>query len=125
MEVRSPFGCFKVEESSILGPEIIHEALDKVRVIRDRSDTAYSWKKSYADNGKRNLEFDIDDQVYLNTSPLKGMMRFGWKGKLSPRFVGRYEVLKRVGRWLMSWHFHGASFFSSSLSCVHVEKVPV
>ena len=49
---RSPFGWFEVGESSILGPDIIHEALEKVRVIRDRLATAYSRKKSYVDNRK-------------------------------------------------------------------------
>ena len=49
---RSPVGGFEVGESSILGPEIIHKALEKVRVIRDRLATAYSQQKSYADNKK-------------------------------------------------------------------------
>ncbi|XP_069146982.1 uncharacterized protein [Solanum lycopersicum] len=77
-----PVGWFKVGESSILGPKVIHEALEKVIVIRDR---------------KRPLEFDVGDQVYLKISPMKGVMRFGRKGKLSPRYVGLYEILKRVG----------------------------
>ena len=94
---RSPVGWFEVGESSILGPEIIHEALEKVRMIRDRLATAYSRQKSYADNRKRPLEFNVGDQVYLKISPMKGVMRFGRKGKLSPRYVGPYEILQRVG----------------------------
>ncbi|XP_069152031.1 uncharacterized protein [Solanum lycopersicum] len=94
---RSPVGWFEVGESSILGPEIIHEALEKVRLIRDRLATAYSRQKSYADNRKRPLEFNVGDQVYMKISPMKGVMRFGRKGKLSPRYVGPYEILQRVG----------------------------
>ena len=85
---RSRIGWFEVGESSILGPEIIHEALEKVRVIRDRLTTAYSQQKSYADNKKCLLEFDVGGQVYLKISPMKGVMRFGRKGKLSLRYVG-------------------------------------
>ena len=80
-----------------MGPDIIHEALEKVRMIRDRLSTAYSRQKSYADNRKRPLEFNVGDQVYLKISPMKGVMRFGRKGKLSPRYVGPYEILQRVG----------------------------
>ncbi|XP_069144097.1 uncharacterized protein [Solanum lycopersicum] len=62
---RSPIGWFKVGESSILGQEIIHEALEKVRVIKDRLATAYSRQKLYADNRKRPLEFSVGDQKCL------------------------------------------------------------
>ena len=92
----SPVGWFEVGESSILGPEIIHEAVEKVRMIRDRLATAYSRQKSCADNMKRDLEFEVGYQVYLKISPIKGVMRFGKKGKLSPRCIGPYEVLERV-----------------------------
>ncbi|XP_069152681.1 uncharacterized protein [Solanum lycopersicum] len=54
----SPFGWFEVGESSILGPEIIHEAVEKVRMIMDRLATTYSRQKSYAANRKRSLEFE-------------------------------------------------------------------
>ncbi|XP_069155776.1 uncharacterized protein [Solanum lycopersicum] len=93
---RSPVGWFEIGESSILGPEIIHEALEKVRLIRDRLSTAYSRQKSYADNRKRPLEFNVGDQVYLKISPMKGVMRFGRKGKLSPRLgmiAGRFRAI--------------------------------
>ncbi|WMV09170.1 hypothetical protein MTR67_002555, partial [Solanum verrucosum] len=68
------------------------------QLIRDRLKTAHSRQKSYADNRKRNLEFEVGDWVYLKISPMKGVMRFGKKGKLSPRYVGPYEILKRVGK---------------------------
>ncbi|XP_069151833.1 uncharacterized protein [Solanum lycopersicum] len=62
---RCPVGWFKVGESSILDQEIIHEALRKVRVIRDRLATAYSRQKSYVDNRKRPLEFDVGNQIIM------------------------------------------------------------
>ena len=71
-----------------MGPEIIHESLDKVRVIRDRLATAYNRQKSYANNKKWPLEIDVGDQVYLKISPMKEVMRFGRKAKFSSRYVG-------------------------------------
>ena len=91
---RSPVGWFEVGESSILGPEIVHEAMEKVKMISDRLATAYNCQKSYADNIKRAIEFEVGDQVYLKISPMKGVMRFGKKGKLSLRYTGPYEVLQ-------------------------------
>ncbi|WMV30080.1 hypothetical protein MTR67_023465 [Solanum verrucosum] len=61
-------------------------------------EAAHSRQRSYADNRKRDLEFEVDDWVHLKISPMKGVMRFGKKGKLIPRYVGPYEILKRVGK---------------------------
>ena len=47
---------------------------------------------------RRELEFQVDDWVFLQVSPMKGVMRFGKKGKLSPRYVGLYKILKRIGK---------------------------
>ena len=63
-------------------------------MIKDRLVTTHSIQKSYADNCKRNLKFVEGDQVYLKISPMKGVMRFGKKVKLSPRYIGPYEVLQ-------------------------------
>ncbi|WMV54619.1 hypothetical protein MTR67_048004 [Solanum verrucosum] len=95
---RSPIGWFEVGEFSLLGPEVVYEATEKVQLIRDRLKTAHSRQKSYADNRKRDFEFEVGDWAYLKISPMKGVMRSGKKGKLSPRYVGPYEILKRVGK---------------------------
>ncbi|RVX14555.1 Transposon Ty3-G Gag-Pol polyprotein [Vitis vinifera] len=58
---------------------------------------AQSRHKSYADHRRRDLEFEVGDHVFLKVSPMKSVMRFGRKGKLSPRFVGPFEILERVG----------------------------
>lgn len=54
-------------------------------------------QKSYADICRRPLEFEIGEKVFLKVSPTKGVVRFGEKGKLTPRYVGPYEVLERIG----------------------------
>jgi hypothetical protein len=81
-----------------LGSELIQDTRDKVRVIKKRMSTAQSWQKSYADNRRRPLEFEVGDRVFLKVSPIRGVMRFGKKEKLIPRFVGPFKITQRVGR---------------------------
>ena len=57
-----------------------------------------SEQKSYADVRRRKLEFNVGDKVFLKIAPMKGVMRFGKKGKLSPRYIGPYEILERIGK---------------------------
>ena len=83
-------------ERKLLGPELVQDATEKIRMIRQRMLTAQSRQKSYADNRLRDLEFQVGDHVFLKVSPTKGVMRFGKKGKLSPRYIGPFEILERV-----------------------------
>jgi hypothetical protein len=78
-------------------PELIQEAEEQVRIIRENLRVAQTRQKSYADNRRRPLEFEEGDYVYLKVSPLRGIRRFKVKGKLSPRFIGPFLILKRVG----------------------------
>ena len=94
---RSP-GCWtEVGDSDFLGPNIVQETIEKVSTIRDRIQTAQSRQKSYADLKRRQVEFDVEDHVFLKVSPTKGVVRFGKKGKLAPRYVGPFEILEKVG----------------------------
>ncbi|KAH0655152.1 hypothetical protein KY285_030034 [Solanum tuberosum] len=95
---RSPVGWFEVGEAALIGPDSVLDAMEKVQLIRDRLKTAQSRQKSYADLRRRELEFQVDDWVFLKVSPMKGVMRFGKKGKLSPRYVGPYRILKMIGK---------------------------
>ncbi|XP_073046111.1 uncharacterized protein [Primulina eburnea] len=94
---RSPLYWDEVGERKMLGPELVQQTADVVAVIRERMKTAQSRQKSYADVRRRPLQFEIGDHVFLKIAPLKGVMRFGKKGKLSPRFIGPFEILDRVG----------------------------
>ena len=58
---------------------------------------AQSRQKSYADQKIRDLEFMVGERVLLKVSPMKGVMRFGKKGKLSPRYIGPFEIVERIG----------------------------
>ena len=66
-------------------------------MIRDRLRVAQSRQKSYADTKRKEVVYKIGDKAYLRVSPLRGVKRFGVKGKLAPRFVGPYRVLERMG----------------------------
>ena len=82
---RSPIWWFEVVESSLLSPNFIYK---KVLIIRNRLQTSYCRQKSYADHRRRDLEFEEGDKVYLKILPIKRVVRFGKKGKLSPPYVG-------------------------------------
>uniref|UniRef100_A0A7N2LFY1 RNA-directed DNA polymerase n=1 Tax=Quercus lobata TaxID=97700 RepID=A0A7N2LFY1_QUELO len=94
---RSPICWDEVGERKILGPEIIQMTCEKVNMICDQLRAAQSRQKSYYDIKRKALELEIGDKVFLWVAPMKGVMRFGKKGKLSPRFVGPFEVLETVG----------------------------
>ena len=94
---RSPVGWFEVGEMALIGPNLVLDAMEKVRMIREKLKKAQSRQKSYSDVRRRDLEFEVNDWVYLKVSSMKGVVRFGKKGKLSPRYVGPYRIVKRVG----------------------------
>ena len=94
---RTPVCWSEVGENQLSGPEIVQETTDKIIQIHERLKTARDRQKSYADKRRRPLEFQVGDRVLLKVSPWKGVVRFGKKGKLSPRFVGPFTIVKRVG----------------------------
>ncbi|WMV45483.1 hypothetical protein MTR67_038868 [Solanum verrucosum] len=85
---RSPIGWFEVGEARLIGPALVHQAIEKVKTIQERLKITQSRQKSYTDVRGRDLEFELDDWVYVNVSPMKGVMKFCKKGKLSPRNIG-------------------------------------
>ena len=87
----------EVEESSITGPDLIRDTSEKVSLIRQRLLTAQSRQKSYADVRRQPLEFEVGDHVSLKVIPKRGVDRFGKHEKLSPRFIGPFEILERIG----------------------------
>ncbi|GKC95881.1 putative reverse transcriptase domain-containing protein [Tanacetum coccineum] len=86
----------KVRENRLIGPEMVQETTDKVVLIKERLKAARDRQKSYADNRRKPLEFEVGDQVLLKVSPWKGVVHFGKKGKLAPRYVGPFEILERI-----------------------------
>ncbi|WVZ90413.1 hypothetical protein U9M48_036718 [Paspalum notatum var. saurae] len=83
---RTPLMWSEVGERSLVGPALIKEAEEKVA------------EKSYADGRRRELSFEVGDSVYLKVSPIRGTKRFQVKGKLAPRYVGPYKIIRRIGK---------------------------
>ncbi|GJT52154.1 putative reverse transcriptase domain-containing protein [Tanacetum coccineum] len=94
---RSPVLWAKIGESSLIGPELVQETTDKVVLIKEKLKAARDHQKSYADNRRKPLEFEVGDRVLLKVSPWKGVIRFGKRGKLAPRYVRPFEILERIG----------------------------
>jgi hypothetical protein len=93
----SPLCWDVVGGGSLVGPDWVQQTHDKVREIRQNLLAAQSRQKSYADVRRRDLEFAVGDEVLLKVSPTKGIVRFGTRGKLNPRYIGPYLITARVG----------------------------
>ncbi|GJY57125.1 putative reverse transcriptase domain-containing protein [Tanacetum coccineum] len=98
-DVHLPLAEFSYNNSyhSSIRPELVQEMTDKVVLIKQKLKAARDRQKSYADNRHKPLEFEVGDRVMLKVSPWKGVIRFGKKGKLAPRYVGPFEILERIG----------------------------
>ena len=81
-------------DRSRVGADSIRE---KVLITQQRLKTDFSRQKSYADPKRKDVLFFVGDLVFLKVSPMKGVMRFGKKGKLAPRYIGLFEIRSRVG----------------------------
>ncbi|GJU50946.1 putative reverse transcriptase domain-containing protein [Tanacetum coccineum] len=94
---RSPVCWAEVGEVQLTGPEIVQETTEKIVQIKQRIQAACDRKKSYADLKRKPMEFQVGDSVMLKVSPWKGVVHFGKRGMLNPRYVGPFKVLEKVG----------------------------
>ena len=81
----------------MLGPEIVEETTEKIRMVRDHMKAAQDRQKSYADKRRKHLEFEVGDLVYLKMITFKGRTRISGRKKLGPRYLGPFKVIERVG----------------------------
>jgi hypothetical protein len=83
-------------------PEMVQQTSESVRMIRDKIKMAQDRQQSYANKRRRPLEFkageEDGDMVFLKISPWKGVLRFGKQGKLTPRYIGPYRIVERIGK---------------------------
>ncbi|GJU79190.1 putative reverse transcriptase domain-containing protein [Tanacetum coccineum] len=103
----------EVGESQLIRPEIVQETTKKIMQIKERLKMARDRQKSYADRRRKPLEFEVGDRVLLKVSPWKGVVQFGKKGKLAPRYVRPFEIVKRIGPVVYLLRL------PQELSCVH------
>jgi len=86
-----------VGERSIYGANYVHETTERIRVLKLNMKEAHDRQWSYADKRKRELEFEVGDRVYLKMEMLRGPKRFILETKLSPRYMGPFRIVERVG----------------------------
>ncbi|GJR37528.1 putative reverse transcriptase domain-containing protein [Tanacetum coccineum] len=94
---RPPILWAEVGEGQLIRPDIMQETAEKISQIKDRLKVSRDRQMSYANKCRKPLEFNVGDHVLLKVSPWKGVVRFGKKGKLAPRFVGPFEITNRIG----------------------------
>ncbi|GJY46915.1 putative reverse transcriptase domain-containing protein [Tanacetum coccineum] len=87
----------EIREGQLIGPELVQEIIEKISQIKDRLKDTRDRQKNYADKRRKPLEFSVGDNVLLKVSPWNGVVRFGKKGQLAPRFVGPFEIIEKVG----------------------------
>ena len=87
----------ELDEHEIIGPNLVKDIEEKVQIIQQRLKVASDRQRSYANLKRKDIEYEVGDKVFLKVSPWKKILFFGRKEKLSPRFIGPYEILERVG----------------------------
>ena len=95
---RTPICWYETGESVVLGPELVRETTEKVKLIREKMKASQSRQKSYHDKRRKDLEFSAGDHVFLRVTPVTGVGRALKSKKLTPRFIGPYQILDRVGK---------------------------
>jgi hypothetical protein len=84
-------------EKVILRPDIVEEAEATIRCIQENLKAMKSRQETCANKRCRSLEFEVGDHVFVRVSPMKGVKRFGLKGKLVPRYIGPFPILEKCG----------------------------
>ncbi|GJU22707.1 putative reverse transcriptase domain-containing protein [Tanacetum coccineum] len=102
---RSPVCWAEVGQVQLTGPEMVQETTKKVIQIKQRMQAARDRQKCYADLKRKLMEFQVGDRVMLKVSPWKGVVRFGKRGKLNPRYLDLSKVLKRLEHCLQALSF--------------------
>ncbi|XP_028093768.1 uncharacterized protein LOC114293850 [Camellia sinensis] len=86
----------EVGERTLLGPELVQETTEKVKLIQQCLRTAQSLQKSYVNVRMLDREYEVGDHVFIKVTPIKRQARFGVRGKLAPRYVRPYEILEKI-----------------------------
>nr|GEY70768.1 hypothetical protein [Tanacetum cinerariifolium] len=94
---RTPVCWDEVGSREFASMDVVLATTEKIEIICERLKEAQNRWRIYANKRRRPIEFNFEDFIMLKVSPWKGVMRFKNKGKLSPRFIGPFKILKRVG----------------------------
>jgi len=93
----TPLCWYETDESALLGPDVVQETTEKVKMIQEKMKASQSRQKSYHDKRRKNIEFQVGDHVFLRVNHVTGVGRALKCWKLTPHFVGPFEILEKVG----------------------------
>jgi hypothetical protein len=119
----TPLSWSESGERVIFGPDIVIEEEDKVKQNQANILTTQSRQKSYADKRCHPWEFEVGDHVYIQVSPMKGVRRFGIKGKLAPHYIGSYPIIDKYEP--LSYQVELPSKLSGVHNVFHVSQLKI
>jgi hypothetical protein len=96
-QCRTPLSWDRLEDRVLVGPEVIQEMEEQMQTIRQRTKEAQDRQKSYADAHRVDRSYEVGDRVFLRVKPHKSSIKFGNGAKISPRFMGPFEIVERKG----------------------------
>ncbi|GKD41595.1 putative reverse transcriptase domain-containing protein, partial [Tanacetum coccineum] len=111
----------QIGDVQLSGQEIIHETTEKIVQIRQRLQAARDRQRSYANVRRKPLEFQVGESVMLKVSPHKGVIRFGKREKLNPRYIGPFKILERIG--LVAYKLELPEELSNVHSTFHISNL--
>jgi hypothetical protein len=118
---RTPLSWSETGERKIFGQDLVTEAEDKIKIIQANLKAAQSRQKSYTNQRRKPLQFQVGDYIYLRVSPTKGIQRFGIKGKLAPRYVGPFEITEACGP--VAYRIHLPSQLAAIHDVFHISQL--
>ena len=115
----TPMCWTELDEHKITGLDLVKDIEEKVQVIQQRLKASSDRQRSYANLKSKDIEYEVEDKVFLKVSPWKKILHFGRKGKQSLIFIGPYEILERVGpiayHWQSLWSWPNYMVYSMCL----------
>ena len=114
----SPLRWDSLGEKFLVGLEMVQMMNDKIVKIKQTMLASQSRQKSFSNQRWKDLEFEVGDKVFLRVSLMKGVYRFGSRGKLRPHFVGLFEIVERIGP--VAYHMALPPHLSSVHDVFHV-----
>jgi hypothetical protein len=95
---RTPLCWYESGETVVLGPDIVQETTEKIRMIREKMKASQSRQKSYHDKKRKDVEFLEGDHVFLRVTSTTGVGRALKSKKLTSKFIGPYQISERIGK---------------------------
>lgn len=86
----------EVREKPLLSPELVDQATESIRLIRDRIKTAQYHQQKYYNREHKAVEFHIREFIFVKVKPMKGISKFNQGNKLSLRYIRLIEIIERI-----------------------------